>query len=250
MNYIELINRFWVVNIEYSFTGNETKLYYYLVHISNSLGWKNPFRQSDSQISVGAGMSVNSIKSARNRLKQSGLISFKGGKQGNQKVIANKTLYRLLDECGVAKNDSPMVCPVEGSNDEDEVKPVAPGPKKPKPPRKVKKEFDLSFVDVVYLSLVKEFIDYRRTDIKKPYKTERGIKQFYNELLKLSKNNYTKAKELVDYAKGKEWQTIYPIKTNEADRSNNTSHTPKQQSLEEQLIAEANALETSVGANE
>jgi hypothetical protein len=108
MNYIELINRFWIVNAEYSFTGNEAKLYFYLLHISNSLGWKNPFRQSDGQISLGTGISCNSIKSGRNRLAQAGLIAFKNGKQGNQNVVTNKTLYELI---GVSKIDSPTAPP-------------------------------------------------------------------------------------------------------------------------------------------
>jgi hypothetical protein len=96
MNYIELINYFWIENLEHSFTGNETKLYYYLLHTSNSLGWKNPFRQSDRQIQLGTGISLNSIKSGRNRLAQSGLITFKAGKQGNKFNYNNKTEYSLI----------------------------------------------------------------------------------------------------------------------------------------------------------
>ncbi len=74
-----------------------------------------------------------------------------------------------------------------------------------------KKEFDLSFVDVVFMPLVKDFIQYRK-EIKKAYKTERGVKQFYNELRKLSNGNYQTAKKLVEHAKGKEWLTVYEIK--------------------------------------
>lgn len=87
--------------------------------------------------------------------------------------------------------------------------------KEKKVPAKKEKEtgFDLSFVDVVYKSIVKDFIEYRK-QIKKPYKTVRGVEMFYSELLKLSNNNLQKAKQLVDYAKGKEWQTVYEIKDN------------------------------------
>lgn len=96
MNYIKLINGFWIANIEHSFTGNETKLYFFLLSISNSLGWKNPFRQSDNQISLRAGISVNSVKSSRNRLSQAGLISFKTGSRGNRFNVKNKCEYKLL----------------------------------------------------------------------------------------------------------------------------------------------------------
>lgn len=76
-----------------------------------------------------------------------------------------------------------------------------------------KNEFDLSFVSTPMRPLVLEFIRYRRQDIKKPFKTERGVVTFYNKLIELSNNNYTKAKELVEHAKGKEWQSVYPIKS-------------------------------------
>ena len=72
-------------------------------------------------------------------------------------------------------------------------------------------DFYLSFVDIVFIPIVKDFIQYRK-QIKKPYKTERGVQMFYNELKKLSGNNYQKALRLVEYAKGKEWQTVYQIK--------------------------------------
>ena len=52
MNYIELINNFWKADLEFSFTGNETKLYMFLLHTSNSLGWQNPFRLSYRQIAI------------------------------------------------------------------------------------------------------------------------------------------------------------------------------------------------------
>lgn len=95
MNYIELINNFWKADIEYSFTGNETKLYMFLLHTSNSLGWKNPFRLSYRQIELGANLTVNTVKSARNKLKQSGLIDFIEGKKGNAKDFNNKSVYEI-----------------------------------------------------------------------------------------------------------------------------------------------------------
>lgn len=101
MNYIELINNFWKVDIEYSFTGNETKLYMYLLHTSNSLGWKNPFRLSYRQIASNANLAVNTIRTARNRLKQADLIDFSDGKRGNAADVSNKTRYEII----VSKTD-------------------------------------------------------------------------------------------------------------------------------------------------
>ena len=43
---------------------------------------------------------------------------------------------------------------------------------------------------------------------------------FYNELVKLSGNNLQKAEQLTEYAKGKEWQTVYEIKNYETNKRN------------------------------
>ena len=59
MNYIELVNQFWQCDIEHSFNGSETRLYFYLLHTCNSLRWKNPFTHSDAHLAAVSGMSVN-----------------------------------------------------------------------------------------------------------------------------------------------------------------------------------------------
>jgi hypothetical protein len=103
LNYIQLINRFWSVNLEFDFTGNEAKLYFYLLHASNGMNWKNPFKLSLRQIQLGAGISLNSIKTAQRRLVESGLVIVQNGIAGNPHDIKNKTEYYLNT---VSKNDS------------------------------------------------------------------------------------------------------------------------------------------------
>lgn len=93
MNYIELINQFWQCDIEHSFNGSETRLYFYLLHTCNSLRWKNPFTHSDAHLAAVSGMSVNTLKTARNRLKQAGLLEFTPGSQGRGQ--SHKALYKL-----------------------------------------------------------------------------------------------------------------------------------------------------------
>ena len=93
MNYIELINQFWQCDIEHSFNGSETRLYFYLLHTCNSLRWKNPFTHSDAHLAAVSGMSVNTLKTARNRLKQAGLLEFTAGSQGRGQ--SHKAQYKL-----------------------------------------------------------------------------------------------------------------------------------------------------------
>ncbi|MHC9159073.1 conserved phage C-terminal domain-containing protein, partial [Ornithobacterium rhinotracheale] len=93
MNYIELINHFWALNKEYSFTPNEKAIYFSLLNKCNELGWKNPFNQSNEYLDLDSGVAKPSIQRAKNTLKQKGLISFK---QGNGR--SNNTEYEILKQ--------------------------------------------------------------------------------------------------------------------------------------------------------
>jgi len=79
MNYVELINNFWKKDIEYNFSDKETTLYFYLLSISNSINWKNPFGLSNSMTIAKFGWGKKSFDTAKNNLQKAGLISFKPG---------------------------------------------------------------------------------------------------------------------------------------------------------------------------
>ena len=93
MNYIELINWFWICDEVWEFTATETRLYMYLLKVANALSWQqNPFWHSDGKTSIGARCSINSMKTARNRLLQAGLIKVEPGGKG----YGNKSRYQIL----------------------------------------------------------------------------------------------------------------------------------------------------------
>ena len=106
MNYIEQINVFWLLDAEHSFNGNESRLYFYLLKLSNSLYWKNPLTNADGYTANMVGISVNTLKTARNRLQQAGLIRFKPGGNGAR----DKCLYEIVESSKiinkVSKNDT------------------------------------------------------------------------------------------------------------------------------------------------
>ena len=89
MTYIELINNFWELDEDWQFTCCETRLYFYLLKTANRLGWVDSWTRSDAKVSSDVGVSVNSMKTARNRLVQAGLIEFKSGGNGQR----DKTSY-------------------------------------------------------------------------------------------------------------------------------------------------------------
>jgi hypothetical protein len=90
MNYITLVKQFWQLRREVPFSSVEADLYFYLLEISNSLQWKNPFQQSNALIAATPGVSEKTLIAARNRLKQHALIDFTPG------VKRTPSTYRLL----------------------------------------------------------------------------------------------------------------------------------------------------------
>jgi len=93
MNYIEQINWFWLLDAEHSFNGNETRLYFFLLKQSNSLYWKNPLANADGHTASMVGISVNTLKTCRNRIQQAGLIKFRSGGKGG---VRDKTEYEIM----------------------------------------------------------------------------------------------------------------------------------------------------------
>lgn len=105
LNYIEQINVFWKLDAEHSFNGNESRLYFYLLNLSNSLYWKNPLTNADGYTASVVGISVNTLKAVRNRLQQAGLITFKTGGNGAR----NKCQYYIVPEAQVIRKNANKV---------------------------------------------------------------------------------------------------------------------------------------------
>ena len=79
---------------------------------------------------------------------------------------------------------------------------------------KEKTNIDLSFIEnKEFLDLVNKWLLYRK-DIKKPYKSNESIKQFYYKLIKLSNNDIDIATEIINNSIANEYQGIFALKTN------------------------------------
>ena len=91
MTYIDYINQFWKIDDDWQFTPCETRLYFYYLKTANRLGWVKTWERSDVRTASEVGVSVNTMKVARNRLKEAKLIAFVVGGKGRQ----NKTRYQL-----------------------------------------------------------------------------------------------------------------------------------------------------------
>ena len=87
MNYLKQIKGFWTSHEKHCYSTNELALYFYLLEIRNVIRESgNQFKRNNKKIEADLNISFNTLKNARNRLAQTGLIQFKT-QNGNPNVI-------------------------------------------------------------------------------------------------------------------------------------------------------------------
>ncbi|WP_051963006.1 hypothetical protein [Mesoaciditoga lauensis] len=79
MTYIELINRFWELDVAYSFSPYEVQLYFILLDYANKSGWKEPLYLPNNRLIARMGCSKTAFIRARQRLNDSGAIRYQKG---------------------------------------------------------------------------------------------------------------------------------------------------------------------------
>ena len=91
MNLFELINNFWRLDEQLNFTGNETRLYFFLLHVANRSRWPEWIEYADKRLAANANISLQVLKSARGQLKEASLLNYVP--EGGFRV---KTKYQIL----------------------------------------------------------------------------------------------------------------------------------------------------------
>ena len=91
MNLFELLANFWRLDEQKNFTGNETRLYFFLIHLANRSFWAEWIEFADKRMVANANISLQVLKSARERLKEAELLNYVPG--GGYRV---KTKYQIL----------------------------------------------------------------------------------------------------------------------------------------------------------
>jgi hypothetical protein len=77
MTYLGLINRFWKLDREWGFSGNETRLFFLLLDLANSQKWEGRVRLDTGLLMSRLGVSdKQAVRNARSRLKAAGLVDF------------------------------------------------------------------------------------------------------------------------------------------------------------------------------
>jgi len=91
MNLFDLLSNFWRLDEQKNFSGNETRLYFFLIHLVNRSFWPEWIEFADKRMVANANISLQVLKSARERLQEAELLDFVPG--GGFRV---KTKYRIL----------------------------------------------------------------------------------------------------------------------------------------------------------
>lgn len=222
MTYIDLINTFWFLDEDWEFTCCETRLYFYLVKTANRLGWVNSWTRSDTKVSSDVGVSVNSMKSARNRLAQAGLITFKSGGKGQGDKTRYQISYQNLTPKPIPKLQpkvepkpipnhipKPLQYNVRALDKDKDINKESPNGDKKISSKK--KEADLSFVDEDFKDIFREWLEYKR-DRNESYKSDKSLKMCYNRLLNLSDSNPEKAKLIIEQSIASNYAGLFELK--------------------------------------
>ena len=91
MNLFDLLANFWRVDEQENFSGNDTRLYFFLIHLANRSYWSEWIECSNKRLAANANISLDVLKSSRDRLKAAGLLDYVSG--GGHRV---KTKYQIL----------------------------------------------------------------------------------------------------------------------------------------------------------
>lgn len=91
MNLFDLLANFWRMDEQENFSGNDTRLYFFLVHLANRSYWSEWIEYSNKRLVANANISLDVLKSSRDRLKAAGLLDYASG--GGHRV---KTKYQIL----------------------------------------------------------------------------------------------------------------------------------------------------------
>lgn len=91
MNLFDLLANFWRVDEQENFSGNDTRLYFFLIHLANRSYWSEWIEYPNDRMIANANISLQVLKSSRERLKEAGLLNYISG--GGHRV---KTKYQIL----------------------------------------------------------------------------------------------------------------------------------------------------------
>ena len=215
--YIDLINQFWTQSKECAFNPSDAVLYFFLLNTCNALHWKQPFGQSDRFLSLSLGFSINTIRGAKNRLKQRGLIDFKAPEK-NGKGVEGQTKYVILSVSNfdiVPDTDADTDADIVPDRDTDNN--IRQDKIREDKKEKVKKEnLDFSSLWQEWENYMKEVHSFRHNDYSRQKSQEK--------LKELGKNDLAAMQKIVNNSIGNNYKDFYHKETKQEEKKETGGH--------------------------
>lgn len=220
MSYIDLINRFWQCDVEFAFTPSDTRLFFYLLDTCNKLRWKQTFGHSDRHLSLRLGMSVNTVREAKNRLKQRGLIDFETpSKNKRGRGVDGQTKYRIMET--VSEFDTVPDTNRRQKKEDRRQKTELPdgnssGVVSFQPTNKTRacvkqvSQFDTAKYGA-FEPAIRRWLEYK-AEIKDAYKSQQSVDTMARNLWKLAREKPTIAMQIVEQSIGNNWKGLFELK--------------------------------------
>lgn len=212
--YIDLINQFWTQSKECAFNPSDAVLYFFLLNTCNALHWKQPFGQSDRFLSLSLGFSINTIRGAKNRLKQRGLIDFKAPEK-NGKGIEGQTKYVILS---VSNFD--IVPDTDTDTDTDTVPDRDTGNNLRQDKRREDKKEKTKKENQDFSSLWQEWENYMR-EVHNFRHNDYSRQKSQEKLKELGKNDLAAMQKIVNNSIGNNYKDFY-LKENKQEEKKET----------------------------
>ena len=96
VNYITIINSFWIAATINPLSTGQVALFFALLHLNNNSHWTEWFQAPNQVLSVLTGLSKSGILKARNELKQRGYIDFR--ERGTKSTVYKFTISNSVQE--------------------------------------------------------------------------------------------------------------------------------------------------------
>ena len=193
---------FWTLQNSYQLGVTEIALYFYLVEVSNVCGWIGTFKRSNSKICADLSISFRTLQSARDRLKQIGVLDFK-----TRNGDANVT-YTFANFAEVSAEVSAEIIKNKNKNKvkKDTTNVVSKKATKPL--------FSLDFInDEKFKKLFEEWLDYKRRVKHNSYKDQKQIELAYRRMYELGGGDIEMCRAIVEQSIASNWQGLFELKT-------------------------------------
>lgn len=230
MNASDYINQFWELDKEHHFNHHETWLYFYLLGQWYESGEAETFIPK----LLPKLLPKMLLKRSRDTLVKIGLIAYH---KGDRRLTSASYGIRIFT------NDVTNIVTNDVTNQKEKVSPTPPLKENNLEREKEritkvipKKEEDLAFCLPSFVPIMEMWLEYKK-ERKQAYKPK-GIRTCYNHLLKLSDNNPTIARMIVEQSIANNYQGLFELRNNGVNKANYSEKRAVNEEVFRQFVAD------------